>query len=479
MKKLVFFILLISSFFLFSCATSGSIQDTQNNQDSAVELQTYENTDDSDVTDIDETIDLSSDTENEEEEFQTYAQLYPELDEIIEPEIVTLEPEEIIESNEDETENEQQSELVETELPAEEPVVLISTEDTNQTETSNDENHEFAISDENNVQKTDSELNFENNEDTAIDISNDDNSALANEENVKIETEINPSRKVTMKLFEYLDVTYPGSGWVFMGLTDNSKDLTYHGKNLANKDSKFILQARNPGIKILHFYKEDLIKNEYIDDYIEVEILEEKGLSKTHITAPSYKQALPKKAKKIITQNEEQKAKKIIQLENENKPSTNETTNTEKKVVQKSEQKAENQVNTAQKAQKIEKNVSKSEPVENEVLESVNESATVEKSLYQNIDQNTLLKEAQLLYNEKEYKAAKDKIEEFLGIATNKTDEGLYLKGQILEAKSEIQNIKAAIDAYTTLTKNYPGSKYWENSNKRIIYLKRFYMEVR
>ena len=108
-------------------------------------------------------------------------------------------------------------------------------------------------------------------------------------------------------------------------------------------------------------------------------------------------------------------------------------------------------------------------------------SSSIEKTEDKNslTDSNTLLQEAQVLYNEKEYKLALEKVNSFLESATSKRDLGLYLQGQILEAKSEVQNIKAAIEAYTTLTKNYPASKRWDDANKRMIYLKRFYLEVR
>jgi outer membrane protein assembly factor BamD (BamD/ComL family) len=95
------------------------------------------------------------------------------------------------------------------------------------------------------------------------------------------------------------------------------------------------------------------------------------------------------------------------------------------------------------------------------------------------VDSATLLEEAQVLYNEKEYSAALKKLNQFFEYSTDKGDEALYLKGQILEAKSDVRDIKGAIDAYTTLTKNYPASKLWDSANKRIIYLKRFYLEVR
>jgi outer membrane protein assembly factor BamD (BamD/ComL family) len=50
--------------------------------------------------------------------------------------------------------------------------------------------------------------------------------------------------------------------------------------------------------------------------------------------------------------------------------------------------------------------------------------------------------------------------------------------GQLLEADSPIKNIKEAINTYQSLCDSYPASKYWESANKRIIYLKRFYIDI-
>ena len=108
---------------------------------------------------------------------------------------------------------------------------------------------------------------------------------------------------------------------------------------------------------------------------------------------------------------------------------------------------------------------------EEEVIETTENSDTT--------DCKALLKEANFLYNEKEFQAAYEKVNKYLEFATTNIDEGLLLKGKILEAKSELQDIKAAIKIYNTLMKEYPASSYWEEANKRVIYLKRFYLEVR
>ena len=89
------------------------------------------------------------------------------------------------------------------------------------------------------------------------------------------------------------------------------------------------------------------------------------------------------------------------------------------------------------------------------------------------------MKTARSLYDEKQYAQAFDTIKLFFDKAVEKMDEGLYLQGQILEAKSEVQNIKGAVDSYDLLVKNYPASRLWDAAKKRSIYLKRFYINIR
>ena len=70
-------------------------------------------------------------------------------------------------------------------------------------------------------------------------------------------------------------------------------------------------------------------------------------------------------------------------------------------------------------------------------------------------------------------------LEIFFEKAVSKIDEGLFLQGQILESKSNVQNIKGAIDSYELIVKNYPSSPYWAQANKRTIFLRRFYINIR
>lgn len=95
------------------------------------------------------------------------------------------------------------------------------------------------------------------------------------------------------------------------------------------------------------------------------------------------------------------------------------------------------------------------------------------------MSQDELLELAQKYYSEKKYQQAFSAISKFFDKATARLDEGLFLQGQILEEKSPVQNIKSAIESYDLVVNNYPSSSLWEKANKRSIFLKRFYINIR
>lgn len=505
MKKTLLVFSCICSLFLVSCASKNIAQDENILQ--APETITEAQADISTDTDQDspETSDTNTETDSDQEVLFIEEKVeLQEPEDFEEPVVITLLPENLVET---ESQAETPTEEKEEPLPEEkvEVELIPELENTSDSEVAeaDTENSLSPLANENadqEIQKdsdieviddisdiSDSSESSDNTEDDVISVGDGEEGAVTGEEEeTNNAEEITPSRKVTLKKMEYLDITYPGQGWIYMGITDGSKDLTYFGRKLGTENTKFTLQARNAGKKIVHFYKNDALSGQYIDDYIEVEILNQKGSNKTHIDAPEYKQPVPKKAKEKINKDQ---AKKDEEISMENSESSQVQTTSNSSNVSDS-----NSVSSIENDSKIEKQTSAPKETKNVegVLEQEEEgrggertssssSSSIEKTEDKNslTDSNTLLQEAQVLYNEKEYKLALEKINSFLESATSKRDLGLYLQGQILEAKSEVQNIKAAIEAYSTLTKNYPASKRWDDANKRMIYLKRFYLEVR
>ncbi len=476
MKK----ILIASAFAFTLCLTSCASDKAPETEDQVEAPQTESPDETAEQNDSEDN--TSSDTESEAENTEDSessdipevltSEDFPEPEEIDEQEIITLEPQEEIQDEEipapvEPVEKEEPPEIKEISEPTEPQE---SQEPQAQSQPEEKEPEPSISANDVIIDSTQDSDGISG----GIDITDETEDSTDNNDPEK---EIIPSRSVTLKKFEYLDVTYPGSGWIYMGLTDNSKDIAYFGRKLGTKDTKFSLQARAAGRKIIHFYRNDPLTGQYLDDYIEVIISAENGSNKTHVAAPDYKLPVQKKEKpvKMAEETSEELNKTTPEVTTPSAaaasvPAATPQTSTKPDV--KSEEPAKKQ----EAAKPVSDVSSKSIPEPQVPAPTVTETAVPSQT---SANPDSLLQEAQLLYNEKEYKTALSKLNQYFEYSTDNRDEALYLKGQILEAKSDVRDIKGAIDAYTTLTKNYPASKLWDSANKRIIYLKRFYLEVR
>lgn len=260
-----------------------------------------------------------------------------------------------------------------------------------------------------------------------------------------------PSRSMTAKNNQYVDIIYPGRGWIYMG-EDEGKDqiLRYFGRKLGTENTTFTLRTTKSGETVLHFYKNDVLKGEYIDDYLEIKVLEESAKPNERAKAPSYEESVPQKPvrleKKAETQEETQKTDEIKNIEE--KTSDN-------------EQKLSSQDETNLKKNDVSNEVSKPEQKKN-----------------LKIDTKNLLEQAKKDFEAKSYAQALSEVQQYLDTQNTRIDEALFLQGQILEADSEVKNIKSAIDSYNSLIKNYPASTFWQEANRRKIYLNRYYVNI-
>ena len=314
-----------------------------------------------------------------------------------------------------------------------------------------------------------------------------------------------PSRSMTVKRNQLIDVVYPGKGWIYQENIDEegnsdvrNKNFIFGGRKLGGENQSFTLRSRVPGKFLLHFYKNDTLTGNYIDDYLEVIVTDEAADSSSgHITAPSYAEVVPPKAKitaetvKAEKRAEQQKSEKA---EEEAKKAPAASTSEKAPERSVSSEKGVAAVSVPEESG-VKTVVQTSDSKPDEHSPSVNvpgvrtDSSSAKKTPEKNgapelkntssLSADDLLKTARSLYDEKQYAQAFDAIKLFFDKAVEKMDEGLYLQGQILEAKSEVQNIKGAVDSYDLLVKNYPASRLWDAAKKRSIYLKRFYINIR
>ena len=124
----------------------------------------------------------------------------------------------------------------------------------------------------------------------------DAENAAANEEPLETYEEEDlqlPSRTIKLQKNQYLDITYPGNGWIYLGETDNTTLMRYFGRKLDSSDTEFTLRAKDEGSTLLHFYKIDPLNGEAVNDYLEITVSGTSNESDSHVKAPSYAEAVP------------------------------------------------------------------------------------------------------------------------------------------------------------------------------------------
>lgn len=260
-----------------------------------------------------------------------------------------------------------------------------------------------------------------------------------------------PSRKVTVNTNETLTVRYPGFGWIYLGSDAEYNNLESTGRKIDNDETVYTLTAKKAGTQLHHFYKVDQVTGDYIDDYLEVTVTENIGSVYTIVKVPDYKEIIP-----------EQPEKPAVASTKKNPP----IVDIEAKEVKPTE-KRNYEVYTPELTDDKEEIIpeKKTQPVKEEYIEA--------------LDADDLLARAESLFNEKKYVESQKYLTSFMEIATQKRDEGLFLQGQIFEQDGSTKNIKEAISTYKSIVDNYPDSYYWDDANKRIIYLNRFYIQIR
>lgn len=280
-----------------------------------------------------------------------------------------------------------------------------------------------------------------------------------------------PSRDVSIRNNEFLDINYPGTGWIYLGEVERKNLLVFYGRKITDGNTTFTLQSRKPGTAILHFYKNDTLSGKYIDDYVEVTVGTETATDNTHAVASEYAKIVPPKPQKPVLKDET-----VIQASAEEEPQKNISATVPQKQSEPKAQESELDIQTIIKTNGSEQ---KSEDAKISTTTSPAETSTTQEENEEVILSGDLLEQAQKAYDEKKYEKALTLIKAFLKNTADRIDEGLFLEGAILEAKSPVQNIKKAISDYDNVVQNWPMSRLWKKANERSIYLKRFYIDIR
>ena len=301
---------------------------------------------------------------------------------------------------------------------------------------------------------------------------------------------ITPSRSINLKGGQYLDVVYPGTGWIYLGEMEGSSLLKYEKRETGEGDTFFTLLARGAGSATLHFYKSDALAGSYIDDYLSVTV---SGTSRNaeHVEAPSYADIVPPRPSftksTVVAQAQMEKALEAAAAQ---KPSpvreqASGSQSTQPGYAQAQEDSGSSKDDRAATViQTSEGSVTMTPPAATNAPSSKTSESSATKTDSNKEDTSSLSEEeiialARTAYESKDYELSLSYLEDFFDKAASLRDEGLYLKGRVLEAPSSSRNIKEALASYKAVVSNYPESDLWDEASKRISYIERIYLEIR
>ncbi len=325
------------------------------------------------------------------------------------------------------------------------------------------------------------------------------------------EEKITPSRSITLKNNLQFDVEYPGSGWVYLGESEQQKMFSFNGRKTKDDITTFSMRTRKSGSSILHFYKNDSLTGKYIDDYLEISVTDEVATDSERVIVPSYEKLVPSKpvreprqAVEYIAENTENLAplksnpasqKEVAKSEIKNETASKKDTGTKKTSVPKkiatstakksatsvTETKAETE-KTAEKSDASSIKQSEKDSGSGQLESLVKDTNVTEietDEVTESIAAESLLENANKALSEKKYEEAMNYAKNYLAGCSKNLDEAYYILGQIYEANSKLRNIKSSVNYYSKVVDNYPLSKFWAPSNNRLVYLRRFYIDIR
>lgn len=281
-----------------------------------------------------------------------------------------------------------------------------------------------------------------------------------------------PSRSVTIKKKQYLDVTYPGEGWLYMGDENNSKALSFKGREQKGNTTLLKFYSDRAGEALLHFCKQDILTDTYIHDYLLVTVSKTSG-NKQHIKAPEY---IPAPA---------------VNEEDENEIIDNENADTEVNDIAQ-EPSDEIETETQVESEQVEQVAEEPEPEIEDIVIGSGISLADEPDVifsfgdgfdFSEGDEDDyyqqLIDEANDAFFAGRGQEAVDKAQIIIDDGSYFSDEALYIQAQVYETDSALLDVNKSYGLYKTIVDYYPESSLWSKASKRVTYLERYYFSIR
>ncbi|UTC76222.1 outer membrane protein assembly factor BamD [Treponema sp. OMZ 792] len=254
------------------------------------------------------------------------------------------------------------------------------------------------------------------------------------------------SRSVKLYEGQRLEVVYPGEGWVYLGESSAQKGIRYQQRKLQNGTSIFHFGMANEGSYILNFSHFDVFSDNFISDSVAVHVEKAKTKLNDTVKAPDYKGTVSR---------------------TENKPDL------------KKENRYGDKAGTPLKPDSSSKKDENAKVYDSPDLVTVTEKEESKTDGQKITSPSEFLDMIRGYISEGNSAEALNSADSFLKNYSENLDEALFLRGQAYELNGPNKNVKKALEAYQTLTKAYPESKFWDKADARIRYIKKFYIDIK
>ena len=277
-------------------------------------------------------------------------------------------------------------------------------------------------------------------------------SAVAVPNEPEIEPKPAVSRTVTLSETQRLEITYPGHGWVYIGEQTSQPGLRYEQRKLQDNASVFTFAAEKNGQYVLHFSYFDVFTDDFITDALAVTVKPEKNTAygtatrqKIMVRAPAYKKAGSEQEAEEVAETQAASAAEMVPLV---------------------------------KAEQLEQPAPQEESRPDAGTMAPTGPGT--QATTEALTTEELLKKAQAAIAGVDAAEALRHLEIILNQADREPkDEALFLQGQAYELNGKLRNIRLALEAYQRLTALFPQSSRWVEADKRIRYIKEYYINIR
>jgi tetratricopeptide (TPR) repeat protein len=262
------------------------------------------------------------------------------------------------------------------------------------------------------------------------------------------------SRIIRMTVGQTLEVPFRGTGWVYLGESQSRRGITYLSRRLDTEGQSFVFRADEPGTFDLKFYKQDFLRDYILNDYVRVIVNE----------APEQDLFVPREDRgRVVASPRWPLTPGEAELPGQT-PAPGDTGS------------------AAQPGGAVEvPGIAEVGMVPESPAESSREGAQGTASALTfppGAFPEDFLRRAREEAAAGRMDAALEILDLFRERYPAGSDEAWWLYGQILEANSANRDIRAALEYYRRLVREYPQSPRYDDARRRIAYLERFYFNI-